>query len=161
MFDHNRGSTTTDAAALSFTPNDNGSFVATCVVTDDDGGAVSVSSTITVTNVAPDATITGAPDGSIPEASVRILQEVGQWMSKNGDTIYKSDHCEPRRSAYASYTRTGNTLFMHVHYWPGGDVNMCGLKVNAKSVRLFASNQKVEFKQDAYLVIGIKQSDTF
>ena len=25
-----------------------------------------------------------------------------------------------------------------------------GLKVNAKSVRLFASNQKVEFKQDAY-----------
>src|SRR5881398_2543916 len=84
------------------------------------------------------------PDGSIPEESVRILQEVGQWMSKNGDTIYKSDHCEPRRSAYASYTRTGNTLFMHVHYWPGGDVNMCGLKVNAKSVRLFASNQKVE-----------------
>src|SRR5437016_4182474 len=30
-------------------------------------------------------------DGSVPEESVRILQEVGQWMSKNGDTIYKSD----------------------------------------------------------------------
>jgi len=89
-------------------------------------------------------------DGSIPEESVRILQEVGQWMSKNGETIYKSDHCEPRRSAYASYTRTGNTLFMHVHYWPGGDVNMCGLKANAKSVRLYATNQKVEFKQDPY-----------
>ena len=89
-------------------------------------------------------------DGSIPEESVRILQEVGQWMSKNGDTIYKSDHCQPRRSAYASYTRTGNTLFMHVHYWPGGDVNMCGLKANAKSVRLYGSNQKVDFKQDPY-----------
>ena len=89
-------------------------------------------------------------DGSIPEESVRILQEVGQWMSKSGDTIYKSDHCEPRRSAYASYTRTGNTLFMHVYYWPGGDVNMCGLKANAKSVRLYATNQKVDFKQDPY-----------
>jgi len=89
-------------------------------------------------------------DGSIPEESVRILQEVGQWMSKNGDTIYKSDHCQPRRSAYASYTRTGNTLFMHVHYWPGGDVNMCGLKANARSVQLYATKQKVDFKQDPY-----------
>ena len=86
----------------------------------------------------------------IPEESVRILQEVGQWMSKNGDTIYKSDHCQPRRSAYASYTRTGNTLFMHVHYWPGGDVNMCGLRANAKSVQLYATKQKVDFKQDPY-----------
>lgn len=89
-------------------------------------------------------------DGSIPEESVRILREVGQWMNKNGDTIYKSDRCEPRRSAYASFTRTGNTLFMHVHYWPGGDVNMCGLKASAKSVRLYATNQKVDFKQDPY-----------
>ena len=89
-------------------------------------------------------------DGSIPEESVRILQEVGAWMSKNGDTIYKSDRCQPRRSAYASYTRTGNTLFMHVHYWPGSDVNMCGLMTKAKSVRLYATNQKVDFKQDPY-----------
>ena len=71
-------------------------------------------------------------------------------MSKNGDTIYKSDRCQPRRSAYASYTRTGNTLFMHVHYWPGSDVNMCGLMTKAKSVRLYATNQKVDFKQDPY-----------
>src|SRR5437764_12010413 len=89
-------------------------------------------------------------DGSIPEESVRILQEVGAWMSKNGDTIYKSDRCQPRRSAYASYTRTGNTLFMHVHYWPGSDVNMCGLMTKAKSVRLYATNQKVDLKQDQY-----------
>src|SRR5436190_1220354 len=89
-------------------------------------------------------------EGSIPEESVRILQEVRAWMSKNGNTIYKSDLCEPRRSAYASYTRIGNTLFMHVHYWPGGDVNMCGLMTKAKSVRLYANNQKVDFKQDPY-----------
>src|SRR4051794_9825337 len=89
-------------------------------------------------------------DGSIPEESVRVLQEVGQWMSKNGDTIYKSDLCQPRRSNYASFTRTGNTLFMHVHYWPGGDVEMGGLMTKATSARMYATNQKVDFKQDPY-----------
>jgi len=89
-------------------------------------------------------------DGSIPEESVRILTEVGNWMSKNGDTIYKSDLCEPRRSAYASFTRTGNTLFIHVHFWPGGDVNISGLQTKVTSARLYATNQKVDFKQDPY-----------
>ena len=28
------------------------------------------------------------PDGSVPEESVRILTEVGEWMDKNGPTIY-------------------------------------------------------------------------
>ena len=89
-------------------------------------------------------------DGSIPEESVRILQEVGRWMDKNGDTIYKSDLCQPRRSNYASFTRTGNTLFIHVHFWPGGDVNMCGLMTKATAARMYATNQKLDFKQDPY-----------
>lgn len=89
-------------------------------------------------------------DGSIPEESVRILQEVGQWMGRNGETIYKSGLCQPRRSAYATYTRTGNTLYMQVHFWPGDTVNMCGLMTKAKSVRLYGSNRNVDFKQDPY-----------
>src|SRR6516225_5835542 len=78
-------------------------------------------------------------DGSIPEESVRILTEVGKWMDANGETIYKSDICDPRRSNYASFTRTGNTLFMHVHFWPGGDVAISGLTVKVKSARFYKS----------------------
>jgi alpha-L-fucosidase len=37
-------------------------------------------------------------------------------------------YCQPRRSNYATFTRSGNTLFMHVHYWPGEMVNFCGLQ---------------------------------
>jgi alpha-L-fucosidase len=39
---------------------------------------------------------------------------------------------------------------MHVHYWPGGDVEMGGLMTKAKSARMYASNQKLDFKQDPY-----------
>ena len=59
----------------------------------------------------------------MPEESVKVLTEVGHWMDTNGETIYKSDLCQVRRSNYASFTRTGNTLYMHVHFWPG---DVCG-----------------------------------
>src|SRR6204780_392180 len=53
------------------------------------------------------------PDGSIPPQSVRTLSEVGEWMKTGGATIYESDPCHVSRSAYANFTRKGNTLYMH------------------------------------------------
>jgi alpha-L-fucosidase len=91
-------------------------------------------------------------DGSIPEESVRILTEVGKWLDANGETIYKSDVCEPRRANYASFTRTGNTLFMHVHFWPGGDVAISGLTVKVKSARFYKGGQQLKVSQDPYRV---------
>jgi alpha-L-fucosidase len=91
-------------------------------------------------------------DGSVPEDSVRVLTEVGQWMRRNGETIYNSDLCQPRRSNYASFTRKGNTLFMHVHFWPGDYVAVAGLQAQVRSARLFAGGQKVDFQQDRFRV---------
>jgi alpha-L-fucosidase len=92
------------------------------------------------------------PDGTIPDESVRIFREVGQWMQRNGESIYGSDPCQPRRSNYASFTRKGNTLYMHVHFWPGETVAMCGLMTGVKSARLLATGKKVQFSQDKYRV---------
>jgi len=90
------------------------------------------------------------PDGSIPEESVRILTEVGRWMETNGDTIYKSDLCQVRRSNYASFTRTGNTLYMHVHFWPGEYVAISGLETKVKSARLLKTGADVKVTQDEF-----------
>jgi alpha-L-fucosidase len=87
-------------------------------------------------------------DGSVPEDSVRILSSVGRWMERNGKTIYGSDPCQPRRSNYASFTRKGQTLFMHVHFWPGDSFAVAGLQVPVKSVRLLASGESVAFTQE-------------
>ena len=60
----------TTTADFAFTPGGHGSFVATCVVTDDVGGPTSVNSgAITVNDVAPTAAITFAPSGSVDEGS--------------------------------------------------------------------------------------------
>lgn len=91
-------------------------------------------------------------DGSIPEPSIQVLTEVGRWMDGNGASIYQSDLCKPRRSNYASFTRTGNTLYMHVHFWPGGDVAISGLKVKVLSAKMLRTGKTVAFAQDDYRV---------
>ena len=89
-------------------------------------------------------------DGSIPEESVRIFTAVGKWMERNGATIYQSETCDPHRSNYAAFTRKGNTLYMHVYFWPGSTVSMGGLRNKVKSVRLFTGGQAVQFDQDDF-----------
>jgi alpha-L-fucosidase len=90
------------------------------------------------------------PDGSIPEPSVKALREVGEWLKTNGHTVYESEECQVRRSQYASFTRKGNTLYMHVHYWPGDYVAISGLMVKVKSAKLVKTGETIAFEQDPY-----------
>lgn len=92
------------------------------------------------------------PDGTIPEESVRILSTVGDWMAKNGATIYQSDPCQPRRGNYLSFTRKGNTLYAHVHYWPGETVVIGNLLNKVQSAKFFASGEPVKFEQDEFRI---------
>jgi len=87
-------------------------------------------------------------DGSIPDESVKILSAVGKWTAKNGDAVFGTDRCQVRRSNYANFTRKGNTLYMHVHFWPGDIVTLGGLRTPVKSARLLASGRDVKFRQD-------------
>ena len=92
------------------------------------------------------------PDGSVPEPSVQILSTVGSWMDRNGQAIYNTEVCQPRRSNYAGFTRRGNTLYMHIHFWPGDTATIAGLMTPVKSARLLASGKAVRFEQDRFRV---------
>jgi alpha-L-fucosidase len=92
------------------------------------------------------------PDGSIPEESVRILTAVGKWMDRNGGSIYRTGVCQPGRSNYAGFTRDGNTLYMHVHFWPGETVALAGLMNKVRSARLLATGKEVKFDQEEFRV---------
>jgi alpha-L-fucosidase len=92
------------------------------------------------------------PDGVVPEDSVHVLEQVGQWMKRNGETVLGTDLCQPRTSNYASFTRKGNTLYMHVHFWPGDYVAISGLQVGVKSAKMHASGETVAFTQDKFRV---------
>lgn len=90
------------------------------------------------------------PDGGIPAESVRILSEVGEWMKVHGDTIQGAQPCRVKRSNYANFTRKGNTLYMHVHFWPGSDLSIAGLKVRVLSAKLLRTGAAIAVRQDPY-----------
>ena len=87
-------------------------------------------------------------DGSIPDEAVSILTAVGKWMQKYGSTIYEAERCRVRGSFLAGFTRKGNTLYMHVHFWPGGTVPLGGLRPKVLNARLLTTGQKIAFKQE-------------
>lgn len=92
-----------DGTTFCFTPDDNGSYVVSLTVTDDDGGTATDTKTIAVTNVAPTIQITGAPSGHIQEGEAVNLggaladpgtadTHVYTWtVTRNGDAIDLDD----------------------------------------------------------------------
>lgn len=87
-------------------------------------------------------------DGSIPENSVRILNAVGEWMDKYGHTVYGAQRCKMICWRFANCTCKGNTLYVHVFFWPGEEWAIGGLQTKVKSARLICTGEPVEFEQN-------------
>jgi alpha-L-fucosidase len=68
-------------------------------------------------------------------------------MQKNASAIYQTQKCQVRFGNVAGYTRKGNTLYTHVHFWPGDTVTVGGIKTKVTSAKLLASSKPVQFTQ--------------
>jgi len=85
-----------------------------------------------------------APDGSVPEASMQILRSVGAWMGRNGSAIYGSRRSWVNLATGALFTRTGNTINVHLTSWPGTSFTIGGIHQPPKGARLLASGRRVD-----------------
>ncbi|TCC88611.1 alpha-L-fucosidase [Pedobacter frigiditerrae] len=88
-------------------------------------------------NVGPTA------DGVIPEASVKILKQVGEWMKINAEAIYES-----KASPYyvefpwGNITQKPGKLYAGIFNWPSEDFYLEGLKTKVKKMYLLADKSK-------------------
>lgn len=85
-------------------------------------------------NVGPTA------EGVIPQDSIRILKEVGQWMARNGEAVYGTS-ASPLETAptWGRITQKKQTLYLHVFDWPADGQLVAGnLGVTVKEARLLA-----------------------
>lgn len=103
------------------------------------------------------------PDGSVPSESVRILNRVGDWLSTNGAAIYGTEGgASVSFGNYDNFTRRGNTLYVHVYFWPSGTyaaqwvpffqpptvIAIGGVRAKVLSAKLLQTGQPVQFTQD-------------
>jgi len=86
-------------------------------------------------------------DGSVPEPSVSRLRVIGNWLQKNGDAVYATQKCRFPHGNIGVYTRSGDTLYTIIYYWPGDTMTVGGVKFKVKSARFLASGLPVSFKQ--------------
>ena len=81
--------------------------------------------------------------------AVDLLTKIGEWMDRNSAAIYGTERSKVVRHQYAGITRKGNTLFLHVHAWPGSEIRIGAIVTKAVSARLLATGKEIKFDQNA------------
>ena len=74
-----------------------------------------------IINVGPDAR------GNIPKESLEILEEIGQWMEKNKESIYGCGPCNLPKPEWGRYTQKDDIIYAHVFETPLGSLPLSGV----------------------------------
>ena len=89
-------------------------------------------------NVGPDAR------GNFPPQSVAILKEIGEWMQKNGDSIYGCGMSSMPRPDFGRITQKGNLLYYHIFDNTIGPIPLIGIeKQEVKKIRMVSTGAEV------------------
>lgn len=87
-------------------------------------------------------------DGSIPEASINILKEVGKWMDKNSESIYETSASPLALHDWGFCTAKDSVLYLHVTNWPENNtLEIDGLKTKIIEAKTLVGNKNLLIKQ--------------
>lgn len=103
-----------------------------------------------ILNVGPDAR------GRFPDESRRILEGIGQWMERNGESIYGCGPCDDPtipKPDYGRITRKGNVLYLHVMDAPLGPLPVLGIpSERIRSVRMLSDDSEIRIQESNLLL---------
>lgn len=98
-----------------------------------------------------------AGDGTIPEASIRILEQTGRWLTANNDAIFGTDlftfdlrERGQHRGDWNSHgplTVRGNSMYLFLRRWPGTTAVLGGLEMDVRKVHWLATGNELSFSQ--------------
>ena len=115
-------------------------------------------------NVGPDA------KGRIPKESVKILEEVGEWMDENSKSIYGCGYAEIDKPEWGRYTRNGNKIYAHVMEPQAGAIPLTGIHGKIKKLRRLSDNSEVkltdywnlkEYSQNQFFFLNADTCDSY
>jgi len=85
-------------------------------------------------------------DGTVPPASVAVLEQVGAWMQKNGESIYGTSPCPLADFPWGRCTVRGDKVYLHAFARPAdGVLRLSGLKNDVRGAyRLIEPGRRLE-----------------
>ena len=99
-----------------------------------------------ILNVGPDA------KGNIPDASQKILSEIGTWMKKNKNSIYACGKAGIPKPDNGRLTRNGNKLYYHLYENTIGPMPLIGIKKDqVKSSAIWQQEQRCPSPPAGYI----------
>lgn len=99
------------------------------------------------------------PDGRIEPRQVARLKEIGQWLKKNGESIYGTRGGPWKPGAYGVSTRKGNTIFIHIFNWKGDFVLLPNLGAPISAAHVLGGNPIAAQQTTITLAIGVPPAD--
>jgi alpha-L-fucosidase len=83
---------------------------------------------------------------------VAVLQEVGAWLEKYGESIYGTRGGPFKNGAWGGSTQRGSTVYLHIKRWEDGKVTLPKLSPVIKRSAMLTGG-RVEVKQMADKIV--------
>ena len=85
------------------------------------------------------------PTGLIPQPEVDRLKAIGEWLEKNGDSIYGTSASPFKKLPFdGRCTVDGNRLFFNVFSWPAEGLTFRSVKNRVRGARVLATGKRLK-----------------
>jgi alpha-L-fucosidase len=90
------------------------------------------------------------PNGKIQDEHIALLKQVGEWVNKNGETVYgtRGGPLAPRE--WGITTQKDNKVFVHILKWHDEALLIPSWGKKVKSARLYADKSAVKFSENEF-----------
>lgn len=87
------------------------------------------------------------PNGELPHTALQRLKEIGEWMSKYGNTIYATKAGDVPPQAWGAMTRKPLKRYLHITNMTADGTLTVPIDGIVRDALVYGTNQKVAFKQ--------------
>jgi alpha-L-fucosidase len=88
------------------------------------------------------------PNGEIQDDFITRLHAVGEWMSRYGDSIYRTREGPIAPADWGVTTQKGDEVYVHVLHWKGKLLALPALRRTVSGARSFPDGSSVAFSQN-------------
>ena len=86
------------------------------------------------------------PNGELPAVAVERMKAMGEWLAKNGETVYGTEAGDIAEQEWGVTTRKGDRLFVHI-FESEADSILLNLECEVLSAKLYGSDEQVAFER--------------
>lgn len=92
-------------------------------------------------------------DGSIPAKAEKLFRAIGEWLKKNGESVYGCGGSSITGGACGTTTARGNTVYFHILHYTYPEVVFLSPKLKVSSARILLTGKPLKVTQVGERVI--------